>query len=273
MIDLEKIGGLNENERVEGDMIYCTKCGEKKLFHLNIPGCEDYLRKACRCEKEAYEKERYEKEMTQEISENMKKSKIPTRYKNVYFSNTELGNNQMFINAYNRCKGYCDNADEVLKHGWGIYLYGDKGTGKTHIVACIVNELLKKRYRVLFTNFFEITKDIKATYNRISTINESDLINEIVEVDFLIIDDIGTESLKKNGEDTWIQEKIYDVLNKRYNERKPTIFTSNNSLKELANERGMLDKSVDRIMEMSTMILKIEGQSFRREMRKVELPF
>ena len=74
MIDLEKIGGLNENERVEGDMIYCTKCGEKKLFHLNIPGCEDYLRKACRCEKEAYEKERYEKEMTQEISDEKKQN-------------------------------------------------------------------------------------------------------------------------------------------------------------------------------------------------------
>lgn len=125
----------------------------------------------------------------------------------------------------------------------------------------------------MFTNFFEITKEIKATYNKSSLTSEVDLINKISKIDFLVIDDIGTESMKKNGEDTWVQEKIYDVLNKRYNERKPTIFTSNNSFSELINERGMLDKSVDRIMEMSTVILKIEGQSFRRELRKVELPF
>ena len=44
---------------------------------------------------------------------------------------------------------------------------------------------------------------------------------------------------------------------------KPTIFTSNYSLQELVQDRGLLDKTVDRILEMSTAILKVEGRSNR----------
>jgi len=269
MLDLKEIDGLEENERVEGDMVYCTLCGGEKLEFLDwIDGTRKVFRKMCKCQKEEHDKQECERKRLQRIADIKKNSMIPIRYRSVRFSNTSTGSNQTFDQAYKRCKGYCEQSEKVLKNGWGIYLQGDKGTGKTHIAACIANELIEQCYEVLFTNFFEITKEIKATYNSSSDVSEIDLIEKIAT-----IDDIGTETMKKNGEDTWIQEKIYDVLNKRYNENKPTIFTSNNSLPELVNERGMMDKTVDRIMEMATVILKFEGQSFRREMRKVALPF
>lgn len=266
---------LQENERLDGDMIYCTKCGGKKLYKWQVLENEQpkYFRIPCNCEKEQKAKEEYERERNKRIAKIRKKANIPTRYQDIKFNKTSKRNEETFDNALKRCIGYCNNAREVLEHGWGIYLYGDKGTGKTHLTACIANDLIENCYKVVFTNFFEITKGIKATYNSNSYTTEAELIDKLAKVDFLIIDDIGTESLKKNGEDTWIQEKIYDVLNKRYNERKPIIFTSNDSLPDLVNKRGMLDKTVDRIMEMSTMILKIEGKSFRRKIRKVELPF
>ena len=93
--------------------------------------------------------------------------------------------------------------------------------------------------------------------------NEIDLINKIANVDFLFIDDLGTEKVTKDGEDTWLQDKIFEVINKRYNNMKPTIFTSNYSLQELVQDRGLLDKTVDRILEMSTAIIKVEGRSNR----------
>ena len=99
------------------------------------------------------------------------------------------------------------------------------------------------------------------------------MINKITSVDFLFIDDIGTEALKKNDEDTWLQGVVFDVINKRYNNKKPTIFTSNHSIQELISQRGFMPKTVDRIIEMSSLILKIEGKSFRIENRKNELPF
>ena len=124
---------------------------------------------------------------------------------------------------------------------------------------------------ILLGYFFEISKIIREAYNKRNS--EEELINKITSVDFLFIDDIGTEVLKKNDEDTWLQGVVFDVINKRYNNKKPTIFTSNHSIQELISQRGFMPKTVDRIIEMSSLILKIEGKSFRIENRKNELPF
>lgn len=266
MIDLNVLGGLQKDERVENDVIYCNNCNTARSEKFEFNNEVMYFRIECSCQKK-------HRELHERVKEIKKHSLMSARYKNVSFETTKNDIVPNFDYMIKRCVGYCEHAEEALKNGWGIYLYGSKGTGKTHLAACIANSLMEQGYELLFTNFFEITKEIKATFNQKSTESEADLINKVATIDFLVIDDIGTESMKKNGEDTWIQEKIYDVLNKRYNAKKPTIFTSNNSFSELVNERGMLDKSVDRIMEMSNVILKFEGQSYRREMRKVALPF
>lgn len=268
MIELSALGELKEDERVENGVIYCTKCGGARSDKIEIYPTGDviYFRKECECQKK-------DKEMRDRIVQIRKNCGLSKRYKDVSFDSSKEDITPDFKVNMNRCKGYCDHAKEARENGWGIYLFGNKGTGKTHLAACIANELISGGYEVLFTNFFEITKEIKSTFNKSSDENEKDLIERITAIDFLIIDDIGTETLRRGSEDTWMQEKVYDVLNNRYNAKKPTIFTSNNSFAELVNERGMMDKTVDRIMEMSTMILKFEGQSYRKEVRKVRLPF
>ena len=187
------------------------------------------------------------------------------RYRNSRFEDTETGFNPDFDKALARCRKYTQISSEALKNGYGLYLYGTSGAGKTHLTACMANELLNQHKQVLFTNFFEISNAIRKTFNTRAT--EEGLIDRIANVDFLFIDDLGTERVVKDGEDLWMQEKIYEVINKRYNEKKPTIFTSNYSLQELVDDRGLMGKTVDRIVEMSTVILKLEGMSYRMKKR------
>ena len=88
-----------------------------------------------------------------------------------------------------------------------------------------------------------------------------------------VIDDFGAEIVTKGNEDLWLQGNVYDIINSRYVNNKPTIFTSNYSLRELVENRGVADKTVDRIMEM-TEIIKLEGVSYRKLIhQKRELPF
>ena len=82
----------------------------------------------------------------------------------------------------------------------------------------------------------------------------------------MFIDDFGTELVTKNNQDLWLQEKVFEVVNKRYNNNKPIIFTSNYSLRQLIEERGIADKTIDRINEMCT-ILKLNGDSYRRKVK------
>lgn len=255
---------LDEDEYKKDNVIYCKKCNTKRTTTINLFGQEKVVRCLCKCQSEENkEKEKIQQEVERQIriSRLQESSLLSNRYKNTNFENTKIEDNQSFNIAFNRCKKYCENCDEILKKGFGIYIYGDKGTGKTHLTACMANSLISQYKTVLFTNFFEISKSIRATFKRIG--NEIDLINKISNVDFLFIDDLGTEKVTKEGEDTWLQDKIFEIINKRYNNMKPTIFTSNYSLQQLVQERGLMDKTVDRILEMSTAILKIEGKSNR----------
>ena len=59
----------------------------------------------------------------------------------------------------------------------------------------------------------------------------------------------------------------------RYNEMLPTIFTSNYSLGDLVTECGVAARTVDRIAEMSSAVLKITGKSRRLDKKGGELPF
>lgn len=267
-----------ENEYLKDGIIYCSKCNTQSSCFVKHPITKEQILVRCLCEcasnkRDEEERQQKELERLKEIEKLKSASLIGERYKDILFNNTEIGHNKSFDNAYNTCRRYCEVSNVVLAEGMGIYIFGDTGTGKTHLTACMVNELINKKYQVLFTNFFEISKMIRSTFNK-SSETENDYINRLATIDFLFIDDLGTERVQNGESDLWLQEKIFDVLNKRYNNKKPTIFSSNHSLNELINDRGFMPKTVDRIAEMSTRIIKVEGSSYRLKNRtKKEIPF
>lgn len=276
---------VGENEYIKNDMIYCKECGEPKLYEfedweknkdkgfMSIP---KRVRVVCSCmqAKRKQEEEQQRKiELLEKYKKLQKQSLLGERYLNVSFDNTDMNVDMSFVKAHLRCKKFCENHAECLKNGYGMYLFGNCGSGKTHLMACMVNELTKAYVPCLITNFFEISKEIRKTYNNATKECESEFIKQLVDIPFLFIDDIGTERLQVNGEDTFIQEKIYDVINSRYLNKKPTIFSSNLSFSELIEQKGMWQKTVDRIVEMSSAVLEVKGESYRVKNRKKELPF
>lgn len=267
---------LREDERIEGGEIVCKRCGTRRSAYIEDAG--RHFRVLCACQQEAEKREAEEKGL-RERQEYMKRlfdhSLLGRRYENVSFSNTDLtGASESFKAAFKRCKKYCELWREVKSNGYGIYLYGVCGTGKTHLAACIVKALVAEIQPVLFTSFIEISKALREGYSGKSKATEDRYLASVADIDFLIIDDFGTEVLYKldrNGNreaDTWMQEKVYDVLNLRYNNQKATIFTSNYSINQLIKERGLSEKTADRISAMSSAIMKIEGASYRKRREK-----
>lgn len=244
----------NEDEYIGADgLIYCKKCNTKK--QRDFLGMKMPVMCKCKQEEREREEEEYKRNQKRERIEELRKaSLLGEKYKDASFDNTETAHSEDFKVIYDRCKRYCDVSEDVLKKGIGIYLFGTKGTGKSRLTACMGNELMRKCHTVLYTNFSEIGKKIIET--------KSDFVEEIARIEFLFIDDFGTEKVTKNNEDIWLQEKVFEVINRRYIDNKPVIFTSNYSLQELIKDRGMADKTVDRIMEMCE-IMKLNGQSYR----------
>lgn len=247
----------------------CPSCGANFRRNAVICGVNFSFRVMCSCEKEKLKKAEEEqkiREKLHKIRELKALSLFGERYKNASFQSSKTGINPSFDKAFERCKKYCELFERTVKEGYGIYLFGPKGAGKTHLTACMANFLLSKCVPVLFTNLFEISKAVKSTFNRASSQTEQILIEKFSSIDVLFFDDIGSEIFSKNSGDTWLQGLLFDLLNKRYNNQKATIFTSNYSLNQLINERKIMEKTVDRINEMTSgAVIKISGESFRRE--------
>lgn len=260
---------LKEDEYEDTDgMVYCKKCHTRRRTLDIIPMFNKRMPVPCECqlEKQKQEEELKRRIEKQRIVEKIKRtSLLGEKYKNVTFENTEKTDDN-FLKIFNRCKKYCEVAEQVLDKGIGIYLFGNKGTGKSHLTACMANELMNNYYSALYTNFSEISKYIRGTFNKTSE-SEYDFLERLTNIDFLFIDDFGTELVTKNDQDLWLQEKVFEVINKRYNNNKPIIFTSNYSLRQLIEERGMADKTIDRINEMCT-ILKLSGNSYRKTVKE-----
>ena len=251
--------------------LVCKKCGDKRYFQAEgfVAVCN------CKCKIEGYEREQRQKELVERMEqlESLKEvSLLGKRYKEASFEKLDLERGEEYIKAVERCKKFCERWEQVQAKGVGIYLYGDIGTGKTLLTACIGNRLLEKGVAVLFTSFLEIARALKDKYSR----NESELsfMKNLEQVDLLILDDIGTEVIvKSTKEKSWLQEKIYEIINARYVQKKSTIFSSNESVLELHIKCGMQEKTVDRIVEMSTVRLELRGTSYRMEKREQERVF
>ena len=267
---------MSANNTYIGDdgLLHCIKCHGLRQTKDIIEWFGMRMPVPCECmvaeTKKAEEREKLNQKMMM-LDRLRSASLLGERYKDTTFEKTDLNINDSFTKAYNRCKKYCEITDDVLANGYGLYIYGDSGLGKTHLTACMCNELISQYQQCLFTNFFEIAKLIKAAWHK--NAEAEVIIKKLCNIDFLFVDDLGTEKVQKNGEDNWLQEQIFDIINKRYNNKKPTIFSSNYSLNELINDRGLMQKTVDRINEMSTAIIKLSGTSYRAKNKPKDAPF
>lgn len=135
----------------------------------------------------------------------------------------------------------------------GLYIYGGAGTGKTHTLYAIARNSKLNKYKTKIANTVELISAMRR-----DSVNkyEERVFESFYEYDgILFLDDIGAE---KNSE--FVEETLYQIINYRYENCLPTIFTSNLSLKELSEKNG--DRLASRIAGMCTVI-ELNGEDKR----------
>jgi DNA replication protein DnaC len=115
-----------------------------------------------------------------------------------------------------RIRSYAKQPD-----GW-LALLGPYGVGKTHLAAAIANEALGRGEQVLFTVVPDLLDHLRATFGPQSTVAYDERFEIVRTVPLLILDDLGTESATP-----WAREKLYQLINHRYNYRLATVITTN----------------------------------------------
>ena len=123
---------------------------------------------------------------------------------------------------------YCAAMDFAKSPDGWLVLQGVNGCGKTHLAAAIANERLKAGEPVLFVVVPDFLDHLRSTFSPKSEISYDQFFESVKNIPLLILDDFGQQSTTP-----WAQEKLYQVINYRYNERKPTVITTCCSLDEI----------------------------------------
>jgi DNA replication protein DnaC len=110
---------------------------------------------------------------------------------------------------------------------WLVFL-GVHGCGKTHLAAAIANYRLRAGQPVFFAVVPDLLDHLRSTFSPESKVAYDRVFEGVKTSPLLILDDLGTESST-----SWAQEKLYQILNYRYNSQLPTVITVGGFLEEL----------------------------------------
>ncbi len=159
---------------------------------------------------------------------------------------------QSYLNAWDKLVKYSVNLDKEKK---GIYLYGSMGVGKTWLMIGLCNYLVQIGKKVAFVNTSKLMIENKAKIN-------TKLMDNLVNVDFLVLDDIGQESVNSLSRD----ELLYPLLESRVLRHKPTCFTSNFSMKDLKEHFAVSQYGDREEMKAGRLIERIKALSCEVEL-------
>ena len=190
----------------------------------------------------------------------LRRSGVSKRLERATFENFDTTYSVGARRAYGRGLAYVVGWEERKAEGAGLYLHGGVGTGKTHVAAAIMRRLVEEaRVPSLFVTVPELLDHLRP--NGPEGEGERDAWAESVKnAEFLVLDDLGAE--KTSG---WVQERLFVLINHRYREELPTVYTSNVSPGELGARIG--ERTASRVIETSEFV-SLEGPDYRLEARR-----
>lgn len=137
----------------------------------------------------------------------------------------------------------------------GLYLYGNLGSGKTHIAMSVLNLYAKQNKKVAFVNCPNFAYLFYSSYTEDDK-REAKL-DQLRNAYCIVLDDIGAETYSSYFRD----EILFPLLNDRMEKHKLTLFTSNHELSELANHFRFNQKGDDEALKSKRLMERIERLS------------
>ncbi|MDD2341578.1 MAG: ATP-binding protein [Tolumonas sp.] len=185
----------------------------------------------------------------------IKQSGLPPRFHDRTLDSYQITNPRQ-QSALDAVKSYCADLDG-LRNGRSLLMIGNVGVGKTHLAAGVINALVKPDNKVdaVYTTARDMIRDIRSTWKN-SDRDESEAIAYYADTSLLVIDEVGVQY---GSESEAIL--MFDVIDKRYGSRLPTVFISNLKMAEV--KTILTDRIIDRLREDNGLTVQLEWTSQR----------
>jgi DNA replication protein DnaC len=110
----------------------------------------------------------------------------------------------------------------VNPSGW-LVLIGSYGCGKTHLAVSVARRRVEAGDTVLVQTVPDLLDHLRSAFSPHKGASYDERFLEMRSVDLLVLDDYGAQN-----DTDWATEKLFQLLNHRYNGSLATVITSNN---------------------------------------------
>lgn len=207
----------------------CDKC--KDTGYITYP---DKKTEMCNCLKQKLINISYNKSNLS----NLQKENFKNFNFNKFSNEINIGKYNMNISPRENIKNIKMASENFIKNfnnpeTKNLFFIGNTGLGKTYMTNCIANEILKQGKTVLYQTAPVLLENIiDNKFNKYKTNNTNDFNNQVLNVDLLIIDDLGTECINNMK-----LSELFTILNSRSlnlnNKITKTIISTNLSIEKI----------------------------------------
>lgn len=184
-------------------------------------------------------------------------ARIPERFRGCSFAGfVATTDNQR--SAVTIARDYVERFDEVSARGAGLVFAGKPGTGKTHLATAILQGVPSPN--VQYWPWSRLRQAVRDTWRRDGDRSELQLCTTLERLDLLVIDELGAKSETDNE-----QAILFDLIDARYSERRPTILLTNQDRAGFISFVG--ERTFDRLRETCRWVA-FDWDSYRPTARK-----
>ena len=167
-----------------------------------------------------------------------------------YYSGEDLIN---FTETVAKCHDFVNSFDTLHPN---MILYGDVGTGKSFLSACMAKELMDLNHSVIYFSAISIFEELaRGTFDAKAKEDLYNLYEYIYNCDLLIIDDLGTELTN-----SFVSNQLFACINERSLRKKSTVISTNLTLQQIRDRYS--DRVFSRIVSGYTAC-KLSGRDIR----------
>ena len=234
-----RIPGEDEHINEQDGIIYCNLCNTPRERVLSLRNGDTFrVPSMCSCLRERAKADERERESQRKagVVDRLKQNGLPSRVMLQYTFENDKGYNLEIAHA----RKYVDQFEDLASRGKGLLLWGNVGTGKTFIAACIANALMEREIPVLMTNFSRIMN----TMLGMGGAERNEYLDSLNRYRLLVIDDLGIE---RNS--SYALEQVYNVIDSRCQNEKPMVITTNLTVDEMKEDDNLAHARIyDRIL-------------------------
>lgn len=249
-----------DGDYMKDGLLHCGKCNTPKQCVVELFGMIRKPPCLCKCAKEARDAEDAARRQ-REFADTVK------RYRSIGFPESEMaqwnfaaddGSNPKMTAAM---QNYVQHFDTFHTQGKGLLLFGNVGSGKTFLAACVANAMIDKGVPCLVTNFARIANTVQGLFE-----GRQEYYDSLNRFPLLVLDDLSAERKTE-----YMQEIVFNVIDARYRAKLPLIITTNLTREQLMHPEDVTYQRIySRLFEMCTPI-EIAGADRRHAALKNDI--